>query len=233
MKMGLEKLENHKGVVVRALLDSRAIGLFMDTTFAQEKGFKMEKLKKPLLVRNVDRSVNVGGAIMYQVECNIFFKEYVERARMDVCNLGKTEVILEMPWLAAHNPEIDWEKGEVKMICFLSICGRRKQEEKEKKVKKVERDKNEETLKKLVSKRFWKWKRVFGKKKLERIPVQKTWDHAIELKEGFVLKKRKVYSLSRGEREKVQAFMEDQLRKGYVVRGSSRRRHPIHSEHSV
>ena len=34
MKMGLEKLENHKGVAVRALLDSGAIGLFMDTTFA-------------------------------------------------------------------------------------------------------------------------------------------------------------------------------------------------------
>jgi len=45
----------------------------------------------------------------------MFFKGHVERVRMDVCNLGKTEVILGMPWLAAHNPEIDWEKGEVKM----------------------------------------------------------------------------------------------------------------------
>jgi len=107
MKMGLEKLENHEGVVVRVLLDSGAIGLFMDTTFARKKGFKMEKLKKPLLVRNVDGTVNVGGAIMHQVECNIFFKGHVERARMDVCNLGKTEVILGMLWLAAHNPEID------------------------------------------------------------------------------------------------------------------------------
>jgi len=96
MKVGLEKLENHEGVVVRALLDSRATGLFMDTTFAQEKGFKIEKLKKPLLVRNVDRTVNAGGAITHQVECNIFFKGHIERARIDVCNLGKTEMILGM-----------------------------------------------------------------------------------------------------------------------------------------
>jgi len=34
MKVELEKLENHEGVAVRALLDSRAIGLFMNTTFA-------------------------------------------------------------------------------------------------------------------------------------------------------------------------------------------------------
>ena len=52
LKAGLEKLENYKGVAVKVLLDSGAIGLFMDTTFAKEKGFKMEKLKKPLLVRN-------------------------------------------------------------------------------------------------------------------------------------------------------------------------------------
>jgi len=96
MKMGLEKLENHEGIAVRALLDSGATGLFMDTTFAREKGFKMEKLKKPLLVRNVDGTVNTGGAITYQVECNIFFKGHMERARIDVYNLGKTEVILGM-----------------------------------------------------------------------------------------------------------------------------------------
>ena len=57
MKMGLEKLENHKGIAVRALLDSGATGLFMNMTFAREKGFKMEKLKNPLLVRNMDGTV--------------------------------------------------------------------------------------------------------------------------------------------------------------------------------
>ena len=47
MKIGLEKLENYEGVAVKVLLDSRATGLFMDMTFAKEKGFKMEKLKNP------------------------------------------------------------------------------------------------------------------------------------------------------------------------------------------
>ena len=216
MKMGLEKLENHKGVAVRALLDSGATGLFMNITFAREKGFKMEKLRNPLLVKNVDGTVNAGGAIMHQVECNMFFKGHVERVRMDVCNLGKMEMILGMPWLTAHNPEIDWEKEEVKITRCPPICGKKKQEEKEKEIKKVEKDEDEETVKKLVSKRFWKWKKVFSKRESERMPVQKTWDHAIELKEGFTPKKGKVYSLSREERKEVQAFVEDQLRKGYI-----------------
>jgi len=97
IEVGLEKLESHEGIAVKALLDSGATGLFMDITFAKKKGFKMERLKNPLLVKNIDGMVNIGGAITHQVECNMFFKEHMERVRMDVCNLGKTEVILGMP----------------------------------------------------------------------------------------------------------------------------------------
>jgi len=228
LKVGLEKLESHEGVAVKTLLDSSATGLFMDTTFAKEKGFKIEKLKKPLLVRNVDRTMNVGGAITHQVKCNIFFKGHVERARMDVCNLGKTELILGMLWLAAHNPEIDWEKREVKMTHCPPICGKRKQEGKEKKVKKIGKEEDEEVLRKLVPRRFWKWRKVFGKRELKRMPVRKTWNHAIELKEGFMPKKGKVYSLLREEREEVQIFVEDQLRKGYIQPSKSPQTSPAH-----
>jgi len=171
LKVGLEKLESHERVAVKALLDSGATGLFIDTTFTKEKGFKMEKLKKPLLVRNVDGTMNAGGAITHQVECNMFFKGHVERARTDICNLGKTELILGMPWLAAHNPEIDWEKGEVKMTHCPPIYRKRKQEGKKKKVRKTEKDEDEEVLRKLVPRRFWKWKKVFGKKESEKMPV--------------------------------------------------------------
>ena len=156
LKVGLEKLESHKGVAIKALLDSGATGLFINITFAKEKGFKMEKLKKPLLVRNVDGIVNAGGAITHQVKYNMFFKGHIERARIDMCNLGKIELILGMPWLAAYNPEIDWKKGEVKMMHCPPICGKRKQEGKEKKVKKTEKDEDEEVLRKLVPRRFWK-----------------------------------------------------------------------------
>jgi len=35
------------------------------------------------------------------------------------------------------------------------------------------------------------------------MPVQKAWNHVIELKEGFVPKKKKVYLLSREKQEEV------------------------------
>ena len=68
----------------------------------------------------------------------------------------------------------------------------------------------------MVPKRFHKYLKVFEKKDSERMLTRKTWDHAINLREGFVPKKRKIYPLSRVERKKVQKFVKDQLRKGYI-----------------
>jgi len=48
------------------------------------------------------------------------------------------------------------------------------------------------------------------------MPTRKQWDHAIDVKEGFIPRKEKVYSLSREEREEVREFMKEQLRKGYI-----------------
>ena len=68
----------------------------------------------------------------------------------------------------------------------------------------------------IVPKRFYKYLKVFEKKESERMLIRKTWDYTINLKEVFVLKKEKIYPLSRIEREKVQEFLKDQLRKRYI-----------------
>jgi len=87
----------------------------------------------------VNRTNNSGGAITHQIEVNIYYKGHVERMRIDICELGKTEIILGMPWLVAHNPEINWDTGEVKMMRCLPLCGgvRMKEEERKKKKKRV------------------------------------------------------------------------------------------------
>jgi len=107
LNIGIEKIDTHEGMMIKALLDSGATGMFMDRQMAARHGFKLQKLKRPLMVKNVNGTANSGGAITHQVECNVFYKGHMERMWMDVCDLGKTEVILGMPWLVAHNPEIN------------------------------------------------------------------------------------------------------------------------------
>ena len=160
---------------------------------------------------------------------------------MNICDLGKTEIILGMLWLVAHNPKINWEMGEVKMTRCPPLCGKVKLKEKErkKKRKKVttleekkiirwainnkedwrreeEIEENHRKIEKIVPKKFLKWRKVFGKVKSERILTRKVWDHTIDLMEMFKLQKRTIYPLFKDEREEVQNFVKDQLRKGYI-----------------
>ena len=124
IQIGVEKINTHERISVKALLDSGVMGLFMSRKCVERGGFKLIKLEKPILVWNVDSTGNSREATQYKVKVNLYFKGHVERVRMDVCDLRKTEVILGMPWLQAHNLEIDWEKKKVKITRCPSICRR-------------------------------------------------------------------------------------------------------------
>ena len=51
----------------------------------------------------------------------MFFKGHIERVKINICNLGKTKVIREIPQLAAHNLEIDWKKKKIEMTYYLPL----------------------------------------------------------------------------------------------------------------
>ena len=44
----------------------------------------MKKLKRPMNVRNVDRSLNKEGPIEHTVEVNIYYQRHRERTETDV-----------------------------------------------------------------------------------------------------------------------------------------------------
>jgi len=64
-------------------------------------------------------------------------------------------------------------------------------------------------IEEMVSQKFLRWRKVFGKMESERMPTRKIWDHAIDLKETFKPQKGRIYSLSKDEREEVQKFVDD------------------------
>jgi len=190
MQVGLEKIDNHEGVSVKALLDSGVTGMFADKKFVEKNSFKLEKLDRLVRIRNVDGTGNSGGLVTHEIEVDVYYQGHVERLKLDVCNLGRTEVILEMPWLAAHNPEINWETGEVKMTRCPPLCGKNREKKEKREKHKPERGKREvekeaairwiadekedwgreeemeidhQKIEGMVPSKFHKWLKVFGK----------------------------------------------------------------------
>ena len=67
----------------------------------------------------------------------------------------------------------------------------------------------------MVPRRFYKYLKVFKKKDSERMPTRKTWDHAIDLREGFEPKKGKdlyiVKSRKRGDTRIYEGLVEKRI----------------------
>jgi len=84
-----------------------------------------------------------------------------------------------------------------------------------------------EKVKEMVPLKFHKWLKVFGKVKLERMPMRKSWNYIINLKEDFIPKKEKTYLISKQEKEEVWEFVEEQLRKGYIRLSKSPQTSPV------
>jgi len=99
--------------------------LVISEEFARKHRFRRTKLEKPIYMRNVDRMLSYAGPIMDTVEVEIFFKGHKKRMLIDVIKGQKWKVILDMPWLAHHNPEIDWKTGEVQMMRCPEKCGKK------------------------------------------------------------------------------------------------------------
>jgi len=112
-------------VVTEALLDSGTMRLVMSEEFARRHKFKRTKLERPVYVRNMDGTLNYVGPIIDTVEVEIFFKGHKEWTSIDVIGGQKWSVILSMPWLERHNPEIDWKIGKVKMMRCPDECGKK------------------------------------------------------------------------------------------------------------
>jgi len=96
LNIRVEKVDIYKSVIVRALLDSSMTGMFINRKMAAKHGFRLQKLDRLVMVRNVNSTNNSTEVIIYQVEVNMYYKNHIERVRMNVYNLEKTNVILEI-----------------------------------------------------------------------------------------------------------------------------------------
>jgi len=73
------------------------------------------------------------------------------------------------------------------------------------------------TWKAHVSEWLHEYRNVFSKNKSERMPIWKPYDHIIDFVEGAILPKlAKVYLLSLAERNSLDMWINEELRKGYI-----------------
>jgi hypothetical protein len=69
------------------------------------------KLEYPIMAQNVDRTENKQGTIRYYTDLDLQVNGKTNIERFLITGLGNQKIILGLPWLRKHNPEINWKEG--------------------------------------------------------------------------------------------------------------------------
>jgi hypothetical protein len=118
----LKTLDTGAKLGLSALLDSGATGLFLDSKFVQDNNLNTKKLPRAVPVYNVDGTLNQGGSIKEEVDMIMTYNNHSEKATFAVCNLGDKAAIIGHTWLHRHNPEIDWQTGDIQFTRCPPNC---------------------------------------------------------------------------------------------------------------
>ena len=231
---------------IDALLDSGANTIFIDRKWARIRKILLLPLSNPIPVYNVDGTRNLAGDITHYAEIVIDFQGHQEKVVAEITDLGRHQMILGYTWLKHHNPDINWETGQVKMtrcpwtcrvlqgkspleqsIDMLDQNGLRTIHAIKKEQERSEVPKPDTRPEDLVPKTYHKYLKVFSKKESESMPVRKPWNHAIDMKDTFIPKKGRLIPLSPQEQKEVSDIIDDQTRKDYIRPSKSPQTSPM------
>ena len=203
----LSTVTNAKTIETQALIDCGAGGMYIDQKFAQN--FKILLLNEPITAQNVDGTIKSYVELEFKINSRRFRERFYVTGTMEehpdkeenknrtlyLTNEDQNTILLELI-------KEDIQISKITIAMELVAKENRKQEEK--------------TNKKLIPKEYHEYLDVFSEEKAARFPESRSWDHKIEMKEGFEPKSFKNYNFTQAEQLKLDKFLKEFLEKGYI-----------------
>ena len=101
------------GQSAKVMVDSGATGNYMDPRFKEQLGILGIEKARPEPISGLNGE-NLGGHLTVESGfVPMAVASHLERMNFDVTPLGQYDVVLGIPWLRNHNPEIDWKTGQM------------------------------------------------------------------------------------------------------------------------
>ena len=222
---------------VNAMIDSGAAGNFMSLQFANKIHLSTTLLKKPITIFFADKRRTEITHSTCPLPVNI--NGHLETIIFDIIPSLSTEVILGLPWLKTHEPEIKWREGtihftnctckdeftskfdeenyveddenydDVYNCTFINSLNQKLDEDYEE----VEEDIKVED----IPIELREFKDVFSKIKAETLPAARKYDCKINLYDPLKLPPlRPIYTLSEIEKEALKEYINEMLKIGFI-----------------
>ncbi len=209
---------------VKILMDSGAAGNFISSRALT--GFKIPRRRNDATyqITTVQGKPLGRGLVRYHTpEVSLHIGCFhIERISLLVLEEAVVDVVLGRPWLAKHQPTIDWRSGEIlkwnsgcKQRCLrdlpvpvsnkasLSICSTS-----------IESPETYQVTH--VPPGYQSFKDVFSKEAATHLPPHRPWDCCIDLRHGAKLPKGHIYPLSIPERTAMEEYVKEALNQGFI-----------------
>jgi hypothetical protein len=229
----------------KALVDSGATDNFMHPAFTKRMGLGLQKLSNPKKIYNIDNTSNRSGMITHYLDLNVHTSRIHKEMRFLITNIGHEEILLGYPWLATFKPKFNWRSAiideQVLPIIISSInpwkphnqptiAATLSESTKQSIVRQLDVEctirgvatdlaiqAGEQQTDAILPEEYQEFARLFSDEVADRFPLEREWDHAIDLKPGAPdALDCKVYPMTRDEDTALEKFLDEMVGKGYI-----------------
>lgn len=211
-----------------ALIDSGATNNFMGLDFAKSTNIPIQPMKsQPLyLLDGTGREMTVDK----RATANLQFQSPFGTMQIDflIIESSAVPVVLGIPWLQQHNPVISWKD----MTILPSITSQVVDGSSSLSPTRLYQSSNGTpqtslTDHTLVPREYHDLLEAFSKQKADQLPPHRPFDHTIPLEEGKSPPWGPIYSLSEKELAVLRDYLDENLKKGFIVPSESPAGAPI------
>jgi len=173
-----------------------------------------------------------NGEVTRVAPLEIEINGYKEQLEAAVIDLNRTDMFLDHDWLIKHNPEVNWKNGTIRFTRCPGSCTikhkdirfntRRTKAMETMETKEQDNGKIGKELDRTNPKDLPEYIRpfthLFNKKKFEKLPERREWDHKINLTEEAPRElNAKAYAMTLKEEEALNQWLNEQLKAELIV----------------
>ena len=229
------KTKNSKNLKVKVLVDSGCTYTGIDEQLVKDKQIQTKKINFSFEVFNADGTKN--GEVTKVAPLEVKINGHKETLEVAVMDLDETDMFLGHDWLVKRNLEVNWKNGTIKFTRCLGNCTMTYKDIQfnSRRTKETETKDNQEQDNGEIGKESDKtnpedlpeyirpFTHLFNKKKFEKLPERREWDHEINLMEEAPKELNvKAYTMTIKEEEALNQWLDKQLKVGLIVELKSR-----------
>jgi hypothetical protein len=215
-------IQNKISLVVDAMIDSGATGLFIDKEFAKKIGLKLWKKPRPI------KLTLFGGSkaqdITHQAFADLNIRGFTQKLKFEVTTLSHFAIVLGLPWLREYNPNIDWKNEVIEFkeegivlagtgsAEYLDIFSEFRNDDLTLGASNIEPG-----LEESVPRELHKYLDVFSEQEAKELPPHRPWDMKIDLmEESRQDHKAGIYNIGPEELKAQKEWIDEHLAKGFI-----------------